>query len=114
MVLWWRTTAHVTVRWPTVLTPAYVVLPKKPHSGQNLFVRKPPAGCGPLGHNVREAPFLFCQEAPDILKPLDRFPHLHISSFGILGPASGIFPRPNGISARQIGMDRSTSGRGAS
>jgi hypothetical protein len=67
----------MNVRWPTVLTPAYVVLPKKPHSGQNLFVRKPSAICGPLGHNVREATFLFCQGAPDILKPLDRFPHFH-------------------------------------
>ena len=37
----------MNVRWPTVLTPAYVVLPKKPHSGQNLFVRKPPAICDP-------------------------------------------------------------------
>ena len=66
----------------TVLTPAYAVLPKKPHSGQSLFVRKPPAICGPLGHNIREATFLFCQDAPDILKPLDRFPHFHGSPHG--------------------------------
>ncbi len=37
----------MTVHWPTVLPPAYVVLLKKPHSGQNLFVRKPPAICDP-------------------------------------------------------------------